>query len=130
MRTLAFCNGKAVGAAILAATVSLGALLPSPAHAFDRGWGGRGWGWGVGVGLGLDAAIIASSWPGYYYPYAYAPTVVVQQPQVVASVAAPAAPATYYYCASPQGYYPYVNSCKVAWQPVPASPPPAAQPAR
>jgi hypothetical protein len=38
-----------------------------------------------------------------------------------------AAPTTYwYYCTSPAGYYPYVQSCNQAWIPVvPQSAPPA-----
>jgi hypothetical protein len=32
-------------------------------------------------------------------------------------------PNLWYYCANPQGYYPYVKSCSTAWQTVPAQPP-------
>jgi len=28
----------------------------------------------------------------------------------------------WYYCDSPEGYYPYVESCHHEWQPVPATP--------
>ena len=28
---------------------------------------------------------------------------------------------TWYYCADPAGYYPYVTQCNTYWQPVPAS---------
>lgn len=28
----------------------------------------------------------------------------------------------WYYCSNPSGYYPYVESCRDAWQPVPAQP--------
>ena len=31
------------------------------------------------------------------------------------SATAPAAPAQYYYCANPVGYYPYVRDCAVGW---------------
>jgi hypothetical protein len=34
---------------------------------------------------------------------------------------------TWWYCQSPPGYYPYVQSCGAPWQPVPASPPPPPQ---
>jgi hypothetical protein len=33
---------------------------------------------------------------------------------------------TWYYCQNPPGYYPYVQTCRIPWQPVPASPPPPA----
>jgi len=88
-------------------------------------------------------------WPGYYYPnsYAYppasypypytyyaptaAPVTIIQQippaavyapvpdPMPVAVATLPA----YYYCNNPKGYYPYVQSCHVSWQTVPATPP-------
>lgn len=29
----------------------------------------------------------------------------------------------WYYCEDPQGYYPYVQHCRVPWQPVPPAPP-------
>jgi hypothetical protein len=32
-------------------------------------------------------------------------------------------PNIWYYCANPQGYYPYVKSCSGNWQEVPAEPP-------
>jgi len=46
-------------------------------------------------------------------------------PQAAAAAPAPAA-AYWYYCTSPAGYYPYVQSCNQAWIPVvPQAPPPA-----
>ena len=88
------------------------------------GWGwGPGWGWGVGLGLG---------WPYYWDPYWYGaspyydyypPTYTAVAPAVQAP--APIAPQaqSWYYCASPKGYYPYVQSCNGPWRPVPATPP-------
>jgi hypothetical protein len=74
-------------------------------------------------------------------PVPASPAVVIQTPPPAPPVAAaapppPAPPAppvaaapagqpgTWYYCDSPQGYYPYVPQCKVQWRAVPASPPP------
>ena len=119
----------------LALTASV-ASIATPAYA--RGWHGRGWGWGWGVGLGVavaaDAALLG--WPGYYYnpyyPYPYAPAAnvtVVQSPPVVAAPAQPPA-AVWYYCGNPGGYYPYVQTCQVPWQTVPAMPAPTSAPAR
>jgi hypothetical protein len=37
----------------------------------------------------------------------------------------PGAPGQFwYYCSAPPGYYPYIQTCRTPWQPVPASPPP------
>jgi hypothetical protein len=68
--------------------------------------GGRfGWWWVVG-----------GQWyfypqPVYPYPDPYIPPVVR---------AAPVPGATWYYCANPAGYYPYVARCALPWRPVPA----------
>jgi hypothetical protein len=46
--------------------------------------------------------------------------------QAPASPQVPARPTQesyWYYCASKQGYYPYVPSCPEPWVPVPARPP-------
>src|ERR1700733_9424366 len=74
--------------------------------------GGRdGWWWIVGPDWYFYPA------PIYPYPDPYIPPVAVAQP-------APAAPGPlWYFCANPQGYYPYVPQCAVPWQPVPATPP-------
>lgn len=48
-------------------------------------------------------------------------------PAATAPGGTPAAqgPATWYYCESAKGYYPYVSQCPEGWKSVPASPPPA-----
>jgi len=81
-------------------------------HDFDRwrgghwyhGWhGGRaGWWWLVGADWYFYPG------PVYPYPNPYVPP-----------YAAPGAPA-WYYCPPAQTYYPYVASCPVPWQTVPA----------
>jgi hypothetical protein len=84
------------------------------------GWGGPYWGWGWPYYYGYG-------YP-YYYPYDYPydydygtyPAAPAYQPP---GVAAQQAPATWYYCSDPRGYYPYVRSCNGPWQPVPATPP-------
>jgi hypothetical protein len=120
---------------VVGALVASPVLMPSTAHAYERGWHGGGWhggGWGLGLGLGLgvDAAL---GWPGYYYPYGaypyypyYAPvapavTVLEAPPTVVAT--APPAQQYWYYCANPAGYYPYVATCPTPWQAVSPTPP-------
>jgi hypothetical protein len=66
---------------------------------------------------------------GYDYPFGYN----YLPPPVVGGVAPPAYPAppdgagpaeqqNWYYCADPQGYYPYVRTCNGQWQMVPAAP--------
>lgn len=82
--------------------------------------------------------------PSYYspYPYYYPPYYPPVAPVVVAPQSPPVyiqqqtAPATapsaavqenyWYYCAEPQGYYPYVKECRNGWQKV--SPQPSGQP--
>jgi hypothetical protein len=59
--------------------------------------------------------------PIYPYPTYVPPAVVVQQAPPVPTGLPPSQ--FWYYCADPQGYYPYVASCNGAWQPVPATPP-------
>lgn len=71
--------------------------------------------------------IVGGLWYGYpapIYPYPYTPPVVIQVP--TAPVALPAQAPSWYYCAQPAGYYPYVPTCPVGWQAVPAIPPPDA----
>ena len=88
---------------------------------------------GVSVGTGFY-------YPGYYNPYWYGPPViypapVYSSPPVViqsqppvyierpAATAEAPASAYWYYCAPTQSYYPYVNECSEAWQPVSPTPP-------
>jgi hypothetical protein len=76
-------------------------------HAFYRNYG---YGFYPGLGLGLAfGAMYPWGW-GYYYP-----------PYYDYYYPAPTASATWYYCANPAGYYPYVTQCYVPWQTVPAS---------
>lgn len=67
--------------------------------------GHNGWWWVVGPDFYFYPA------PVYPYPDPYVPPAVAP---------APASVATWYYCANPQGYYPYVPRCAVPWRPVPA----------
>jgi hypothetical protein len=114
--------------AIAALAIVLAVSLPSQA----RGAGGRGFGGGhpggaVGHGgfdghHGVDGHHgfdghhfdhhrfgVAPVFPFYgYYPY-YPPAYGYQ------------APSYWYYCPSAGAYYPYVQSCAEAWEPVPAS---------
>lgn len=70
-------------------------------------------------------------YPPYYYspyytsPYYYPPSVatVPTEPPVYiergeATEPAPQTSASWYYCADPQGYYPYVKQCPGGWQAV------------
>jgi hypothetical protein len=75
---------------------------------FHGDHGGRpGWWWVVGPTWYYYPA------PVYPYPDPYVPPVVT---------APPPAPATWYYCDNPPGYYPYVPQCTVPWRPVPVPP--------
>lgn len=118
---------RALGRFALVLMLGGGALvLALPAQAewhggFRGGFHGGccGWGWGPYVGF--------YGWPYYPYPYypnyAYYPPVAPVAVAPAAPGAAPAAANSWYYCADSKGYYPYVQSCASAWQPVPATPP-------
>jgi hypothetical protein len=74
-----------------------------------HGWhnGRFGW-WWAAPGL---------AWAFYTAPvYPYPPVPV----PVAAPVGPPPAPGAWYWCPRPHGYYPYVQRCRVPWQPVPA----------
>lgn len=94
------------------------------------GHGGQGFGQGDrdrGHGFGhrghgfIGPRVVVPLWP-YWNPYwdlaVPPPRVVVPPPQVYVEPAPP----TWYYCANPPGYYPYVPQCPGGWQPV--APPP------
>ncbi len=71
-------------------------------------WGWPGW-WGPGWG---------APYP-YPYPYSYsAPPVVIQPAPPTEYIQQPPPPQYWYYCSNPQGYYPYIQHCSVAWIPV------------
>lgn len=96
------------------------------------GWPGGYSSWSVGIALD---PFLFGPWyyPGpYYYPpynYPYPPVVTVPATPPVyierSQVAEPAPPASasWYYCANPQGYYPYVENCPGGWQAVAPRPP-------
>jgi len=105
----------------------------------------HGWHGNVGVGVVIDPFwFVPGYYPGpyyyprsyyspYYYPPYYYPPAVVNYPAapseyVEREEAAETAPQTsdsWYYCADPQGYYPYVKQCPGGWQAVSPQPPPA-----
>ncbi|MSQ18119.1 MAG: hypothetical protein EXR39_00835 [Betaproteobacteria bacterium] len=94
---------------------------------------------GVGVHIGVPGPFYWGpryyyGGPGYYYPpYYYSAPIVVESPPVYvergttdpqAPAAQPAQPVgDWYFCSSPEGYYPYVSQCPGGWRRVPASPP-------
>lgn len=104
-----------IGAALLAA---------APAQAYHWYYYHPVWGWGW--------------WPHYagplYPPVVVtpAPVVVQQQPQqyVQRQEPSPQQPTVWYWCNDPQGFYPYVQTCKNnAWlQVLPQTTPPSVNP--
>lgn len=68
----------------------------------------------------------------YYYP-APQPLVIREYPEVYIQQQSPAPPSApeqtyWYYCPSPQGYYPYIKDCPSGWMKVvPPAPPNGAQ---
>ena len=77
----------------------------------------------VFVGFGFGVPLFG---PWYYPPpYYYAPPAAYVPPVVYPAQPAYAPPQaqTWYYCAKPRGYYPYVQNCSSGWRSVPATPP-------
>jgi len=127
-------------AAILTAAVSsltLAAGRSGGGHGGSRGGshsghGGHGHAYGGRVVVGVG--FYGGYWPYYRYPYygypaypyyypapAYYPPApeYYEQPQVQPDV-----PSYWYYCQSPRGYYPQIQSCPGGWTRVPPAPPP------
>ena len=108
-------------AVVIASVVALGlAAVTQEADARPRArvnvWVGGPFWWGIPFGYG--------------FPYVVERPVIVQPP--VEPVFMPSATQqshSWYYCREAQMYYPYVTSCPSAWQEVPATPEPAAEPA-
>jgi hypothetical protein len=97
----------------------------SPSHAWGH-WHGHG-GVFIGVGPGFWWGAPYLYW--WYPPLYYAPPqVVVQEPPVYIqrqppSPQGPPEPeASWYYCQSAKGHYPYLQTCPEAWVNVPARP--------
>jgi hypothetical protein len=85
----------------------------------DRHNGRDGWWWVV------DGVWYRYPEPIYPDPARVLPVAVAQKTSPVPQGSPPAQ--VWYYCEMPQGYYPYVASCSVDWQQVPAAPlPPVA----
>ena len=90
---------------------------------------GGGMGWGPVIGLGIGLGLLGLTYPYYGNPYysGYGPAPVIQQPAaemyVQPSPQQSSEPNYWYYCQSPEGYYPYVKHCPGGWmQVVPTSP--------
>lgn len=121
-----------------------GALVCNPAWAgpgghgggFHGRHGGPGFHGGVGfrgghfhghshVGVYFGAPLYWGPYGGGWYddPWAYParPVMVRVAPPPVYIERGLAVP-QWYFCASPQGYYPYVKQCAIAWRTVPAQP--------
>ena len=86
---------------------------------------------GIYVGPGFGPWYYPS--PFYYNPYFYgaaviapaAPTNYIEQGVApgVAQLSPPQEGNYWFYCSDPQGYYPYVQQCRGAWQRVSPTPP-------
>lgn len=108
----------------------------------EHGGGGHGGGHGAGHGRahfgghfvgghgGGHAFLGLGYWPWYYAPpwYYYPPAAGTAYRPPVYYVERgdeqAAQPGYWYYCANPQGYYPYLTQCPGGWQRVRPQPPP------
>lgn len=79
-------------------------------HSHVGVWLGSPWWYGYGPGWYGD--------PWYGYPYPYGRTLIVQPPPVYIEQGGEPTAQMWYYCARPQGYYPYVKNCSTAWRAV------------
>jgi hypothetical protein len=96
---------------------------------FRPHFGGHFWHPRVGVFIGAPLF-----WPWYapapyYNPYYYPPVVTVPSSPPVyieqgSGQTAAQQPYYWYYCSSPEGYYPYVKDCPGGWRQVVPQPPP------
>ncbi|WP_097991063.1 hypothetical protein [Methyloterricola oryzae] len=113
-------------------------------HGGGGHWGGAHWGgahWGHGYGYGYGGYYGRPSvgfyfgaglgWPAYpYYPYPVYPSTVITVPaappiyiqQSVSPQSSRPVSNFWYYCRSPNAYYPYVEECPGGWQPVAPEP--------
>jgi hypothetical protein len=102
----------------------LAGLLASGSALADRFHGHYGWSLNFGMPFG---------YPYYSYPYS-PPVVVVPAPpttyieqdtstQDAPQASAPQAANYWYFCAKPEGYYPYVKTCAGGWTKVSPIPP-------
>jgi hypothetical protein len=122
--------GTAIAAAILSVAFASSALAQH--HGGHGGFhGGRGGFHGGYHGFFGGVFVDPFFWDypylyGYPYPYSAYPYPYAG-PSVYPPPAPPVAAAppqnVWYYCPSSHGYYPYVATCSVAWQQVPATPP-------
>jgi hypothetical protein len=89
--------------------------------------GGYGWGWGIGdvwFPWLLGAAYASAyAYPDYYAPYDYGYAAGGYAASAPAPVAVAPQKQYWYWCAQSNAYYPYVQTCAGAWQPVPTTPP-------
>jgi hypothetical protein len=107
----------------------------------------------LGFAYGYPGPFWGPAWyPGYYYPPAVIvttppqPVQYIERPQAAYTAPAPVSvpqlapahqsavqsaqqgtlqPGYWYYCDSPQGFYPTVKECPTPWKAVPPGPPPA-----
>jgi hypothetical protein len=125
---------KAWCALLLVASIGAAAELSASGRGYYRGHGHRSH---IDFGFYFGPPVFGYRyyqpyWHPYYpYPYySYPPAVITvpSQPPVYIEKE-PSRPASegsegyWYYCADPNGYYPYVKDCRVEWRPVPARPP-------
>jgi len=68
---------------------------------------------GFGAGFGYYGG-------GFYEPYGYDYGYANPQPYSQAMAGAPSSQDVWYFCPPTKTYYPYVQSCSVSWQAVPA----------
>jgi hypothetical protein len=109
-----------IAATLAASAVSTPALANGGYRSGHSGHGGHGH-WRSSFSLHLGAPLF---WPYYSYAPVYypQPVVVAPAPQVIyveqaqQPVAPPPAQQYWYYCSSPEGYYPNVQQCPSGWQ--------------
>lgn len=125
--------------AFLVLLISIAVPLVAFGAEFHGGWhggfrGGDGWHGGFRGGIWIGPGWGWDPWWGWGYPYPYPyyyPNYYVEPPVAVPQQSpgyiqqAPRQEDDYYwyFCAKPQGYYPYVKQCPGGWMKVVPAPP-------
>ena len=112
------------------AVLTAAMLLATPQLSFADHRGGEGhygggapWWWIIPPLVYLATLPVYRPEPPPVIIQAPEPQVIVQPMPAYPQAAMPPAPQSWYFCASANGYYPYVANCPEGWRLVPAIPP-------
>lgn len=112
---------RVIGALILACGLSSSGLALADGRSHHHRHGHSHSHLGIGLGFHFGSPFYYP--PPYYYPYPPVVVVPAPAPPPVYIEQAPVTAENYwYYCYSPEGYYPYVKECAGGWHQVEPQP--------